>query len=105
MSIINNISVNDNIIINDIDDNLSILSSASTYNNISMSKQNYIYDFDKNEKELKENNGKFITEYQYKIANDIYNKFNQNNECVLVLAVAETQMGKTGIMQAVTRDL
>ena len=50
MSIINNISVNDNIIINDIDDNLSILSSASTYNNISMSKQNYIYDFDKNEK-------------------------------------------------------
>ena len=104
MSIINNISVNDNIINDDIDDNLSILSSASTYNNISMSKQNYIYDFDKNEKELKENNGKFITEYQYKIANDIYNKFNENNECVLVLAVAETQMGKTGIMQAVTRE-
>lgn len=105
MSIINNNIIYDNDIDdNDIDDNSSVLSSASTYNNISRSKQNYIYNFDENERKLKENNGKFITEYQYKIANDIYNKFYENKECVLVLGVAETQMGKTGIMQAVTRE-
>ena len=96
--------VDNNIIDDDIDDNLSILSSASTFNNLSRSKQNYIYNFDEKERLLKENNGTFISEYQYKIANDIYNKFYENKDCVLVLGVSETQMGKTGIMQATTRE-
>lgn len=86
------------------DDNSSILSSISTFSNLSLINQLYIQEFDNNEKKLKENNGKFITDYQYKIANDIYNIFNKNKECVLGLAIAETQMGKTGIMQAITKE-
>jgi hypothetical protein len=63
----------------------------------------YIHNFDKNENELKNANGKFITPYQFEKAREIYNFFISNSELLNLLMVAETQMGKTGIIQALTR--
>jgi hypothetical protein len=86
----------------DNDDNSSILSSVST-KKIITNRDIYLYKFDKNEEELKENGGKNITDFQYKEAKKIYNYCNdgiKNHS----LIIAETQMGKTGIMQALTRE-
>jgi hypothetical protein len=63
----------------------------------------YLHNFEENEKRLKKNKGKFITPYQFEQAIKIYNNFNENKK-ILSLVVAETQMGKTGIMQALTYE-
>jgi len=63
----------------------------------------YLHNFEENEKNLKKNKGKFITPYQFEQAIKIYNDFNENKK-ILSLVVAETQMGKTGIMQALTYE-
>lgn len=63
----------------------------------------YINNFDKNEEELKETGKNFITDYEYKVANDIYNNYKYNNK-VISLVVAESEIGKTGIIQALTRE-
>lgn len=52
----------------DIDDNSSILSSISTSKKIITNRDIYLYNFDKNEEELKKNGGKIITEFQYNAA-------------------------------------
>lgn len=83
----------------DIDDNFSSISSNSE---LTTEQQIYIHLFDKNEALLHDTNGKFITEFQYEKAREIYNKC--NNTKILTLIVAETQMGKTGILQALTRE-
>jgi hypothetical protein len=87
----------------EIDDNSSILSSISTSKKIITNRDIYLYNFDKNEEELKKNGGKIITEFQYNVAKKIYNYCNDGNK-KHSLIVAETQMGKTGIMQALTRE-
>lgn len=87
----------------DIDDNSSILSSVSTSKKIITNRDIYLYNFDKNEEELKKNGGKIITEFQYNVAKKIYNYCNDDNKNHSLI-VAETQMGKTGIMQALTRE-
>ena len=64
----------------------------------------YLYNFEENEKILKETEGKFITDYQFEKAREIYNNFYKDIDKILTLVVAETQMGKTGIMQALTYE-
>ena len=63
----------------------------------------YLHKFDENEKKLKEKEGKFITPFQFEKAKEIYDNFNYDKK-ILSLVVAETQMGKTGIMQALTYE-
>jgi hypothetical protein len=66
----------------------------------------YLHNFEENEKTLKELDGKFITPYQFEIAKKIYKDF-YDIDCdkkILSLIVAETQMGKTGIIQALTYE-
>ena len=66
----------------------------------------YLHNFEENEKTLKEMNGKFITPFQFEQANKIYKDF-YDIDCdkkILTLIVAETQMGKTGIIQALTYE-
>jgi len=66
----------------------------------------YLYNFEENEKRLKETDGKFITDYQFEKAKEIYKDF-YDIDCdkkILSLIVAETQMGKTGIIQALTYE-
>ena len=63
----------------------------------------YLHKFDENEQKLKETDGKFITPFQFEKAKEIYNNFNDDKK-ILTLVVAETQMGKTGIMQALTYE-
>jgi len=87
----------------DNDDNSSILSSISTNRKNITNRDIYLYKFDKNEEELKENGGKYITEFQYKSAKKIYNYCNDDKKNHSLI-IAETQMGKTGIMQALTRE-
>ena len=83
---------------NNINEELSISNS-----NFLTNRDIYIHNFDKNENELKNANGKFITPYQFEQAKEIYNFFTFNKELLNLLIVAETQMGKTGIIQALTR--
>ena len=66
----------------------------------------YLHNFEENEKTLKEIDGKFITPFQFEQANKIYKDFYDIycDKKILSLIVAETQMGKTGIMQALTRE-
>jgi hypothetical protein len=66
----------------------------------------YLHNFEENEKTLKEMDGKFITQFQFEQANKIYKDF-YDIDCdkkILTLIVAETQMGKTGIIQALTYE-
>lgn len=66
----------------------------------------YLHNFEENEKTLKEMDGKFITPFQFEQANKIYKDF-YDIDCdkkILSLIVAETQMGKTGIIQALTYE-
>jgi hypothetical protein len=66
----------------------------------------YLHNFEENEKTLKEIDGKFITPFQFDQANKIYKDF-YDIDCdkkILTLIVAETQMGKTGIIQALTYE-
>jgi hypothetical protein len=66
----------------------------------------YLHNFEENEKRLKETEGKFITDYQFEKAKEIYKDF-YDIDCdkkILSLIVAETQMGKTGIIQALTYE-
>lgn len=66
----------------------------------------YLHNFEENEKTLKEMDGKFITPFQFEQANKIYKDF-YDIDCdkkILTLIVAETQMGKTGIIQALTYE-
>lgn len=66
----------------------------------------YLHNFEENEKTLKELDGKFITPYQFEQAKKIYKDF-YDIDCdkkILSLIVAETQMGKTGIIQALTYE-
>lgn len=66
----------------------------------------YLYNFEENEKRLKETDGKFITDYQFEKAKEIYKDFYDidSDKKILSLIVAETQMGKTGIIQALTYE-
>ena len=66
----------------------------------------YLHNFEENEKTLKEMDGKFITPFQFEQAKKIYKDF-YDIDCdkkILSLIVAETQMGKTGIIQALTYE-
>ena len=66
----------------------------------------YLHNFEENEKNLKEIDGKFITPFQFEQAKKIYKDF-YDIDCdkkILTLIVAETQMGKTGIIQALTYE-
>jgi hypothetical protein len=60
----------------------------------------YLYNFEENEKRLKETDGKFIIDYQFEKAKEIYKDFYDidYDKKILSLIVAETQMGKTGII-------
>ena len=66
----------------------------------------YLHNFEENEKTLKEIDGKFITPFQFEQANKIYKDFYDIycDKKILSLIVAETQMGKTGIIQALTYE-
>jgi hypothetical protein len=88
----------------DDDDNSSISNFSSLSINKITNCDIYLHKFDDNENKLKENGGKFITPYQFEKAKEIYNNFKDKDNKRLSLIVAETQMGKTGIMQALTRE-